>query len=88
MPESPGIVNVADNEPITQRDAYAWLAAKLNRPLPEAAAAGPAGKKTRREQQAGLQRESCARSAGSRNFRISRAGWKSRSFRPFRRLGA
>ncbi len=32
---TPAIVNVADDQPITQRDAYAWLAAKLNRPLPE-----------------------------------------------------
>jgi len=28
------IINVADDQPITQRDCYAWLAAKLNRPLP------------------------------------------------------
>ncbi len=28
------IVNVADNQPITQREAYAWLARKLDRPLP------------------------------------------------------
>lgn len=34
------IVNVVDDQPITQREAYAWLAAKLNRPIP-AAAAGP-----------------------------------------------
>jgi nucleoside-diphosphate-sugar epimerase len=29
-----GIFNVADDEPIAQSDACAWLAAKLNRPLP------------------------------------------------------
>ena len=33
-PSLPAILNVADDQPITQRDAYAWLAAKLNRPLP------------------------------------------------------
>ncbi len=36
--ESPAILNISDNEPITQRDAYTWLAARLNRPLPEVAA--------------------------------------------------
>ena len=30
------IYNVCDNEPITQRAAYEWLARKLNRPLPAA----------------------------------------------------
>jgi nucleoside-diphosphate-sugar epimerase len=29
-----GIVNVADNEPMTQRACYEWLAARLHRPLP------------------------------------------------------
>ena len=33
------IVNVADNQPITQREAYAWLARKLDRPLPARRAA-------------------------------------------------
>ncbi len=33
----PRIVNVTDNEPITQRESYEWLAAKLNRPVPAAA---------------------------------------------------
>lgn len=28
------IVNVSDDEPLTQRECYEWLAAKLNRPLP------------------------------------------------------
>jgi nucleoside-diphosphate-sugar epimerase len=31
------IINVTDNEPITQRESYQWLAAKLNRPLPAVA---------------------------------------------------
>ncbi len=39
-----GIVNVADNEPMTQRACYAWLAARLHRPLP-ALADPPAGRK-------------------------------------------
>jgi nucleoside-diphosphate-sugar epimerase len=34
----PSIVNVTDDQPITQREAYSWLAAKLNRPLPVVAA--------------------------------------------------
>jgi nucleoside-diphosphate-sugar epimerase len=29
-----GIFNVCDDEPITQREAYGWLASKLSRPLP------------------------------------------------------
>ena len=32
-----GIVNVVDDEPNTQRDAYEWLAARLGRPLPPTA---------------------------------------------------
>ncbi len=40
----PAILNVSDDEPITQRQAYAWLAAKLDRPLPDVAAA-PAERK-------------------------------------------
>jgi nucleoside-diphosphate-sugar epimerase len=32
-----GIFNVADDEPIKQREAYTWLAAKLERPLPATA---------------------------------------------------
>ncbi len=32
---TPAIFNVADDQPITQRDAYVWLATKLHRPLPE-----------------------------------------------------
>jgi nucleoside-diphosphate-sugar epimerase len=35
---APSIVNVADDQPITEREAYSWLAAKLNRPLPALAA--------------------------------------------------
>lgn len=33
-PNDSGIVNVVDDQPLTQRECYAWLAAKLNRPLP------------------------------------------------------
>lgn len=33
----PRIVNVTDSEPIRQRDAYAWLAGKLGRPVPREA---------------------------------------------------
>jgi nucleoside-diphosphate-sugar epimerase len=31
---NPRIVNLTDNEPITQRESYEWLARKLNRPVP------------------------------------------------------
>lgn len=31
------IYNAVDDEPVTQRDFFAWLAAKLNRPMPPAA---------------------------------------------------
>ena len=34
---SDSIVNVSDDEPMTQRQVYAWLAKKLNRPLPPVA---------------------------------------------------
>jgi nucleoside-diphosphate-sugar epimerase len=34
LPDHPGLVNVTDNEPLTQRESYEWLTAKLNRPLP------------------------------------------------------
>ncbi|MDQ2918732.1 MAG: NAD-dependent epimerase/dehydratase family protein [Verrucomicrobiota bacterium] len=33
------IYNVADHNPITQRDAYVWLATRLQRPIPSTAAA-------------------------------------------------
>jgi len=35
---APSIVNVTDDRPITQREAYSWLAAKFDRPLPAVAA--------------------------------------------------
>ncbi len=35
--QPPAILNVADDEPITQRQAYAWLAEKLHRSLPPTA---------------------------------------------------
>jgi len=31
------IYNAVDDEPVTQRDFFAWLAAKLNRPMPPSA---------------------------------------------------
>ncbi len=40
MPNESQIVNVTDNEPQTQRECYAWLATKLNRPLPPLAPGG------------------------------------------------
>ncbi|MBA3832967.1 MAG: NAD-dependent epimerase/dehydratase family protein [Chthoniobacterales bacterium] len=35
LPNGSQIVNVTDDQPLTQRACYEWLAAKLNRPLPE-----------------------------------------------------
>ncbi|MEO5717439.1 MAG: hypothetical protein ABIR29_02580, partial [Chthoniobacterales bacterium] len=34
---TPAILNVADDRPFTQREAYTWLAAKLDQPLPPVA---------------------------------------------------
>ena len=34
LPNDAGLVNVADDQPLTQRECYAWLAAKLQRPIP------------------------------------------------------
>ena len=34
LPNDPGLVNVTDDEPLTQRECYEWLAAKLQRPVP------------------------------------------------------
>ena len=34
----PAILNVSDNEPLTQREVYTWLARKMDRPLPVVAA--------------------------------------------------
>ena len=36
-PNDPQIVNVTDDQPLTQRDCYEWLATELNRPLPPSA---------------------------------------------------
>ena len=33
-PDDPGLANVTDDEPLTQRECYEWLAAKLQRPMP------------------------------------------------------
>ena len=35
-PHPSQIVNVVDDQPLTQRECYEWLAAELNRPLPKA----------------------------------------------------
>jgi len=34
LPDDPGLVNVTDDEPLTQRGCYEWLATKLQRPMP------------------------------------------------------
>jgi nucleoside-diphosphate-sugar epimerase len=40
LPNELGIVNVTDNQPLTQRECYEWLATKLQRPLPPTVAPG------------------------------------------------
>ena len=40
-----GIYNLSDDEPVTQRDFFAWLANELNRPLPPSAPSDPARKR-------------------------------------------
>ena len=37
LPNETGIVNVVDNQPLTQRECYQWFATRLNRPLPPVA---------------------------------------------------
>lgn len=38
---APGIYNVCDDTPATQRDVYSWIAAALNKPLPPVGAPNP-----------------------------------------------
>lgn len=45
LPNERRMVNVTDDQPITQREAYAWLAQKLHRPLPAAGPHPSAGKR-------------------------------------------
>ncbi|HEX7859072.1 MAG TPA: SDR family oxidoreductase [Verrucomicrobiae bacterium] len=40
-----GIYNVCDDEPVTQRDFFKWLAQELSRPMPPSAPADPARKR-------------------------------------------
>jgi nucleoside-diphosphate-sugar epimerase len=39
LPSESEIFNVVDNQPLTQRECYQWLATRLNRPLPPVVAA-------------------------------------------------
>ena len=41
----PGIYNVCDDSPVTQRDLYRWLADSLNRPMPPEGPADPGRKR-------------------------------------------
>ncbi len=34
LPNESGVVNVVDDQPLTQRECYQWLASRLSRPLP------------------------------------------------------
>jgi len=43
--EPGGIYNVADNEPVTQRQFFAWLSAALGKPMPPSAPADPGRKR-------------------------------------------
>lgn len=49
LPDAPAgsVYNVVDDEPVSQRELFAWLAAKLHQPLPPAAAADAAGPRKR-----------------------------------------
>jgi nucleoside-diphosphate-sugar epimerase len=42
---APGVYNLSDDEPVTQRQFFAWLASKLNRLLPPSALADPQRKR-------------------------------------------
>ncbi len=42
---APGIYNVCDDTPSTQRDVYSWIAATLNKPLPPAGPPDPRRKR-------------------------------------------
>ena len=41
----PGIYNTTDNQPVTQRDFFQWLATQLNRPMPPPAPTAPVRKR-------------------------------------------
>lgn len=62
-PHESQIVNVADNQPLTQRACYEWLAAELNRPLPP-----PSSRKGERKRGASNKRVS--------NRKLRALGWE------------
>ena len=65
LPNENGIFNVVDDEPITQRETYTWLAARLDQPLPPSA-----DRPTRRKRGASNKRVS--------NAKLRSLGWKPR----------
>ena len=65
-------------QPITQREVYAWLARKLDRPFPPSVKPGRANENAARATN-GCRIGGCARSVGSQNFRPFRSEWRGRS---------
>jgi nucleoside-diphosphate-sugar epimerase len=64
MDIGPGIYNVADDEPVTQRDFFQWLARLFDRPMP------PAGETVSRKRTPTNKRV--------RNAKLKAAGWRLR----------
>lgn len=64
MEIEPGVYNVADDEPVTQRDFFEWLAQQLDRPMP------PAGETVSRKRAMTNKRV--------RNAKLKAAGWRLR----------
>jgi len=63
---APGIYNVCDNTPATQRDVYSWIAAALGKPLPPTGPADPHRKRGLTSRNASAT-QSSGQSDGTRN---------------------
>ena len=64
MEMEPGIYNVADDEPVTHRDFFEWLAQQLDRPMP------PEGEN--------ISRKRAITNKRVRNAKLKAAGWRLR----------
>lgn len=83
---APGeIYNAADNEPVSQREMFAWLAEKLNRPLPPAA---DAGAKSPRKRGATSKRVSNARLRAELGYKFRFPDFRAGFAEELRRQGA
>ena len=71
------IVNVADDQPITQRECIRVAGEKMDRSLPARRRAGRANENAARAT-SGCRTGNCARLVGSQSFRTFRAEWRSR----------